>query len=188
MVPQVVRPIEDLFVFIPEEGTIDQDSWRNTDGKQFDLYQSIFQFLPNDADFAESNLILGPELPDDAEPYVFKLGEPDSLDTIDKGMTIRIRLAKNAASGVKIDALIELREEFTSEEFDLGTLRASAVFENLSEEFTEFSFQVTPEEAANILDFSELSIRVVFTSNYFNEVFNSVLAPAQVGQAYFETP
>ena len=187
--PQVVRPTEDLFVFIPDEGAEDQDSWRDATGKQFDLYQSIFQFIPNDADFAESNLILGPELPDDAEAYVFKLGEPDSLDTIDQGMTIRLRLAKDAASGVKINALVELREEFTNEEIDQGTLRASATFEDISEDFTEFSFQVTPEEAADILDFTELSIRIVFTADYFNEFTNFIPQPAtNVGQAYFETP
>lgn len=167
MVPQVVRPIEDLFVFIPEGS--DEDSWRNRELDQVDLYQSIFQFLPNDADWAESDLILGPELPDNSAAYVFKLGEPDSLDTIDQGMTVRVRLAKNEERGIKVNALVELREEFTSEINDQGTLRASAVFENIGPEFSELSFQVSPEEAAEIIDFSELSIRVVFEQEFYTD-------------------
>ena len=173
--PQVVRPIEDLFVFIPPPDVENQDSWRNSELEQFDLYQSIFQFLPNDADWAESNLILGeirsppelPLLPDDSEAYVFKLGVPDSLDTIDQGMTIRVRLAKDLERGVKINATVELREEFTSEVVDQGILRTSAIFEDISEVFTDFTLVVTPETATEILDFSNLSIRVVFEADYF---------------------
>ena len=91
---QVARPIEDLFFPIPTADPPDFESWRNELGENDrDLFIGIDSFLPNDIDFAESDLILGPNMPDDAIVYVTKLSVVETPSTADQGLVVRVRLA-----------------------------------------------------------------------------------------------
>jgi len=184
--PQYARPIEDAFLYIPPpeyDGGPFGDSWRDNIGGTSDLFQRIGTNIPNDTDYAESDLILGPLFPDadeDGDPgeaaftestaYVCKLSEVVD-PVIDEGFTIRARLAKNEPDGVNVDCLIELRKDYNVEgdalesDGDLGQLIASHIFEGITSEFIEYSFVVTPEEAASIDNYDDLYLRFVFSAS-----------------------
>ena len=160
--PQVSRPESDAFR--PVQGGIG-DSWINELGETaFPIFESINTFLPNDLTYGECDQF-GNDLPEDSVVYVAKLSVVPSPEMASQGLTIRVRLAKDAESGERINATVELREEWNNEVTDLGILIASAVFEDVSAEFTEYSFVATPAQAGNILDFDALYLRMFFTTN-----------------------
>jgi hypothetical protein len=171
---QVARPEADAFY--PISGI---DNWQNENGEQDQaLFESINTFLPNDLTYAESDLLTGPDLPEYSKVYVTKLSVVPNPEMASEGLTIRVRLSKDLGGGSELDengdpvevedsffmnALVELREEYNNEITDLGILIASKTFEKITKEFTEYSFQATPAQAVNILDFDALYLRIQFS-------------------------
>lgn len=168
---QFARPTEDAFLRQPEpQGTVEeQDSWRSQLGGTTDVYQWIRQFIPNDSDYAESNLMRGPTLPDSSDAYVAKLTEVTDPYLVG-GLTVKARLAKDVDDGNSISCLVELRKEYNTEgegeeaDGDLGILLASETFEDISSTFAEYSFAVSEAAAEGIEDFADLYLRFVFTA------------------------
>ena len=162
---QVARPVEDTYYPVPPPNGSELDAWRNElEETDQNLFESINTFLPNDLTFAEAGALLDPQVtPQEIVAYVTRLTVVETPDTASEGLTVRVRLSKDAIEGHRVNCLVELREEYNNETTDLGILIASAVFFDVTEEFAEYSFEVTPEQAANIVDFSALHLRFVFT-------------------------
>ena len=167
---QVARPAEDTFYPVPPPNGSDFQAWRNElEETDQNLFESINTFLPNDLTFAEAGALLGLvgtepiPLPQEIVPYVTKLTEVDSPETADQGLTVRVRLAKDIGAGHAVTCLVGFREEYNNELTDLGILIASETFVDITEVFQDFSFPVTPAQAAGITDFTNLYLRFVFT-------------------------
>lgn len=166
---QVARPEADTYYPVPPPNGSVQDSWRNELGEvdegivPFGLFESINTFLPNDLTFAESGAALESSLPEEIVPYVTKLSVVEDPSTAGEGLRVRVRLGKDDTEGTDMDCLVELREEYNNEITDLGILIASETFVGIPAGFREFSFNVTPEQSANIIDFDALYLRFVFT-------------------------
>lgn len=157
--PQVSRPEADAFY--PISGI---ENWQNERGEQDQaLFESINTFLPNDLTFVESELFESPDLPITSLVYVTKLSTVPNPETATAtGLAVRLRLGKDEADGQIVNAVVELREGWKNESSSRGNLVGTKRFENITAVATEYSFVVTPTNAAKIQDFSELYLRIFF--------------------------
>lgn len=145
---QFARPDADTFI----------GNYVDEVGGTTDIFNSIDEVVPADADFIESPLDPASEV------YVCHLSNiTDPLD--DTGHTVRYRLAKDPSGAEQVDVTVELREGYVNEATQ-GTLIASTVFLNIAngtadddEELLELI--LTTVEADSITDYADLAVRVV---------------------------
>jgi hypothetical protein len=129
-------------------------NYKNEAGGTTNIYQSIDETSPSDADFIES-----PSAPAN-EPYVTRLGNLSDPAT-STGHLVRYRYAKDQSGGAQVNLTVELRQGYVSEASP-GTLIASWSHSNISETWTTAVQTLTGSQADSITDYTSLYLRFVF--------------------------
>lgn len=148
--PQFARPSAD----------VTDGAWAKSTGGQADMFTMIDEVEASDADYIES------EVAPANSPVVLKLSNTEDPEIVYEdpeaptGYTIRARMQRNAASGAQIDAAIELRQGYISEESQGGLIYSLPV-DNLVEVWQSYVSELSTEEVPLITDYSDLYVRIV---------------------------
>lgn len=147
--PQFARPTADILV----------SSWTNQSGASVNLYQSIDEITPSDADYVQSEQMFSETIGFLGTLLIVQLG-PLIDPGIDTGFVLRVRASKDIADGNETDLVVELRQGYLNDS-DTGILIATLEIFNLTDVVTDYLLSLTEAQAALITDFSALSLRFV---------------------------
>lgn len=139
----------------PSADTNNPGSYTDQGGGSVDIYTTIDEVTPSDADYIRS-----PVAPSSAV-YVTKLSTLEDPQS-SSGHSMRTRYAKDAAGGATINLTAQLRQGYVDEGTP-GTLIKERVFNDISESFTTDDYTLSGAEADAITDYTDLYIRCVST-------------------------
>lgn len=142
--PQFARPMADTF---------NGDSYVDQVGGSTDIFEAIDEDEADDADFIRS-----PNSPV-AFVYVTKLTTVEDPGS-DASHVIRARMKKDLTNPNTLNVDVELREGYVDEGTQ-GTLIATLVQTNISNEFVNYEKALSEGEAALITDYTDLYLRFI---------------------------
>ena len=146
--PQYARPSSD----------ISSNTFLNEVAANSNLFQSIDEVVPSDADY-----IVSTQNPAN-NVYVTQLTSVDD-PLVDTGHTINFRYKKDVAvNGEQIDLTVQLRQSYVSEAnaATLGTLIAQTNVTNIASAWTNGTYLLSNTEAGTINAYANLHLRFVF--------------------------
>lgn len=144
--PQYGRPAAD---------TYNSDGWTDQAGGGSNIYTTIDEVIPADADYVKSPL--NPS----ADVYVAKLSNVEDPQS-SSGHSLRTRYAKDAAGGGTIGLVVQLRQGYV-DEGTMGTLICTRTLSDITEAFTTDDYALSSGEADAITDYTSLFVRYVAT-------------------------
>lgn len=136
--------------FARPDGDQSVGNWTTDGGGTSNLYQSIDEASPSDADYVRS------ELSPSSSSYECTLGNLEDPQS-SSGHVVRYRYAKDAAGGQTINLTVQLRQ-------GASTVIASATHNDISETVTAGSITLSGAEADAITDYSDLRLRFTATA------------------------
>jgi len=135
----------------PDNDFNNPGSWTDQGGGSTNIYQAIDEATIDDADFVRSPLAPSSSV------YVTRLSDAEDPQ-VSTGHILQNRYAKDAAGGLQIDLVAQLRQGYVSEASQ-GTLIVSRTFTNITEVFTTDSYTLSAVEADAITNYNDLFIR-----------------------------
>lgn len=136
----------------PDNDFNNPGSWTDEAAGSTNIFQSIDETSPSDADYIQSPLAPSTAI------YVARLS--DIEDPVSStGHVLRTRYAKNSAGGAQIDIVNQLREGYVNEGSP-GTLIVARTFTDVSETFTTDAYTLSAGEADSITDYTDLFMRM----------------------------
>lgn len=138
----------------PSADTDNSGAWTDQAAGSTNIYTTIDEVSPSDADYIESPLAPVSDV------YVTKLTTLED-PVSSSGHTVRIRHAKDAAGGATVNLTVELRQGYVSEGTP-GTLIATCMNAvALSDTLTTTPYTLSAGEADAITDYTNLYLRFV---------------------------
>ena len=131
-----------------------RDNWEEDDGTITAIYDQIDEAANDDSDYIRT------QTSPTSDVYVTKFGAlVDPVSSAEH--TLRLRYAKDSASGDPISLLAQLRQGYT-DEGSPGTLIATGLNNtNVSNTWTQADYALSTGEADAITDYSDLYLRLV---------------------------